>query len=453
MSELKVYIDFKSPYAFIAIDATHALEQEFGIEVDWYPLTLNIGSYLGTAKKDDTGKVTESKRSPRQWLAVKYAYKDARRYAELRGLTLKGTQKIWDSSLGAIGLLWAKGHGHDALKRYIDDTYERFWKRELDIEDVDVVIAQLQRAGCPLEGFAEFLRGEGRENHDKLQDEILDLGYYGVPTYVINGQSYFGRQHLPRVRWHLGGEVGSLPDIAYDTVSSRLQNRDLSTSDDTMTNETITNETITVYVSFDDLPSWLAINPLRQLVDDTGVQVEIKPLLSSLGALVNTNLKPGEDDPLAAYKSRRGKARKMASGRERQRMSDLLNISFKAAQRRIDPLPWSVGLVWLNELNTEFDVLLRYVESVFAHVYDLEAPRSGYQPVIDLFKTLGLENSGFEAFASNNEASVLASGEQILESGIFSAPAFVVAGEVFHGREHLALISWMFSAREGAPPV
>jgi len=90
---LKTYIDFKSPYAFIAKDATYQLEQDFDLEIDWYPLTLNIGSYLGTAKKDDSGKVTESSRSPRQWLAVKYAYKDARRYAELRGLTLKGTQK------------------------------------------------------------------------------------------------------------------------------------------------------------------------------------------------------------------------------------------------------------------------------------------------------------------------------------------------------------------------
>lgn len=216
-SPLKVYIDYKSPYAFIAKDATYQLEQEFGIEIDWYPLTLNIGSYLGTARKDDSGKVTESTRSPKQWLAVKYAYRDARRYAELRGLTLKGTQKIWDSSLAAIGLLWAKQQGHDELKRYTDITYERFWKRELDIEDPEVIIAQLTEAGCETGGFLEYLAGEGRDVHDRLQEEVLDAGYYGVPTYVIDGEVYFGRQHLPRVRWHLAGRAGPLPDIAYDS--------------------------------------------------------------------------------------------------------------------------------------------------------------------------------------------------------------------------------------------
>ena len=214
---LKVYIDFKSPYAFIAKDPIYALESAFDIEIDWYPLTLNIGSYLGTAKKDDSGKVVESNRSPRQWLAVKYAYKDARRYAELRGLTLKGTQKIWDSSLAAIGLLWAKQQGHDPLKRYIDSSYEKFWKRELDIEDPAVVMSQLEEAGCSTAGFTDFLEGEGRQIHDDLQDDILDAGLYGVPTFVIDGETYFGRQHLPRVRWHLSGKPGPLPDIAYDS--------------------------------------------------------------------------------------------------------------------------------------------------------------------------------------------------------------------------------------------
>ena len=218
MLKLEVYIDFKSPYAFIAKDPTYALEQKFKIEIDWYPLTLNIGSYLGTARTDASGKVIESNRSARQWMAVKYAYMDARRYANLRSLTLRGTQKIWDSSLAAIGILWAKQQGHDVLKTYIDITFDRFWKRELDIEDESIVTNLLREAGADTTGFTEYLHTSGREYHDQLQDEILDRGYFGVPTYVIDGEIYFGREHLPRVRWHLAGKPGSLPDVANDSV-------------------------------------------------------------------------------------------------------------------------------------------------------------------------------------------------------------------------------------------
>ncbi|MBL4681462.1 MAG: DsbA family protein [Pseudomonadales bacterium] len=216
MSKLEIYIDFKSPYAFIAKDANYALEEAYGIEIDWYPLTLNIKSYLGSAKKK-AGKVIESNRTSTQWLAVKYAYKDARRYASLRNLVLKGTEKIWDSSLAGIGLLWAKQQSRTGLKSYIDVVFERFWQRKLDIEDIDVIVSVLQAAGVDTAGFVKFALAEGRIIHDALQNEILEKGYYGVPTYVVDNEVYFGREHLPRVRWHLQGREGEFPDIAYDS--------------------------------------------------------------------------------------------------------------------------------------------------------------------------------------------------------------------------------------------
>lgn len=216
--KLEVYIDFKSPYAYIAKDPIFALEQSFNVQIEWFPLTLNIGSYLGTAKKNDAGKVVENNRSARQWIAVKYAYMDCRRYANTRGLTLRGTQKIWDSSLAGIGLLFAKERSPTSLKNYIDRVYEPFWRRELDIEDPLVVQSILHDAGCPIEGFGDYLAGEGRTVHDNLQEQILDLGYFGVPTFVIDDEVYFGREHLPRVRWHLNDRPGAMPDVAYDSV-------------------------------------------------------------------------------------------------------------------------------------------------------------------------------------------------------------------------------------------
>jgi len=215
---LTVYIDYKSPYAYIAKDPTYALEEEFGIEIDWFPLTLNIASYLGKASKDSSGKLSENQRSPRQWAVVKYAYYDARRYAGLRGLTLKGTQKIWDSSLAAIGMLWIKRKNRPALRAYTDRVFDRFWKRDLDIENEGVIESLLAQTGVDTSGFQAFLRGEGRLEHDQLQADIFERGLIGVPTYLIDDEVYFGREHLPRVRWHLSGKKGPPPDIAYDTV-------------------------------------------------------------------------------------------------------------------------------------------------------------------------------------------------------------------------------------------
>jgi 2-hydroxychromene-2-carboxylate isomerase len=211
---LIVYLDFKSPYAYLAKDPTYALENRYGIEIDWRPLTLNIGSYLGTAKVDDTGKVVEAKRTNRQWAAVKYAYHDAKRYARLRDLTLLGPRQIWDSSPGSIGMLWAKQQGREVLHHYMDLVFERFWRREFEIDNPDVVAAAISEAGGDAAGFPKFFAGEGRARHDALQDALHPAGIYGVPTYVINEEPFFGREHLPYVHWQLAGRNGPAPDVS-----------------------------------------------------------------------------------------------------------------------------------------------------------------------------------------------------------------------------------------------
>ena len=216
---LIVYLDFKSPYAYLAKDPTWQLEEDFGIEIDWRPLTLNIPSFLGSARVNDAGKVVEQNRTPRQWQGVRYAYMDAKRYARLKDIVLYGPKKIWDSSLASIGMLWMRETGRRELHSYMDIVYERFWKRDLDIEDAQVVADVVAEAGGDRDGYLEYLNGAGRQAHDELQASLHPAGIFGVPTYVVGGEVYFGREHLPMVRWLLGGRRGPAPDIAYDRFS------------------------------------------------------------------------------------------------------------------------------------------------------------------------------------------------------------------------------------------
>jgi 2-hydroxychromene-2-carboxylate isomerase len=147
---------------------------------------------------------------------VRYAYRDMRRYAERQGYMLKGTEKIWDSSIANIAILWVAQNARDRLAPYLDAVYPPFWRRELDIEDVAVIEAALRKADAPTKGFADFASGEGRAAHDTLQDQLHPAGIYGVPSFVFDGQVLFGREHLPFVSWHLDGREGASPDMAYE---------------------------------------------------------------------------------------------------------------------------------------------------------------------------------------------------------------------------------------------
>ena len=138
-----LYTDYKSPYAYLAKDPAYALEDIPGVKLHILPYVLNIPDFLGSAKLDEAGNVVEEQRSAHQWRRVKYSYMDCRRQARKQGLTIRGTVKIWDTVLGACGLLWARRQGEAVLRGYHDRVFERFWKRELDIEDIAVVTGVL----------------------------------------------------------------------------------------------------------------------------------------------------------------------------------------------------------------------------------------------------------------------------------------------------------------------
>jgi 2-hydroxychromene-2-carboxylate isomerase len=134
---------------------------------------------------------------------------DCRREANLRGLTIRGTRKIWDSSLANIGLLYAKAQG--VLRGYHDRVFERFWRRELDIEDVKVLAALLDECGADGSRFPDFAAAEGRKQLAAVQLEAEAAGVFGVPSFLLeDGDLYWGREHLPRIKELLqGGQKAS----------------------------------------------------------------------------------------------------------------------------------------------------------------------------------------------------------------------------------------------------
>ncbi len=164
------------------------------IRVDWRPLTLDIPSYLGSARLDDKGKVAEANRMPSQWRNVRYAYHDA----------MQNIYRAPDSSLAGMGMLAARAHSEGALRNHLDRAFGQYWEDGLDIEDADVVSGLLSAAG--VEAFepdaAQF---------NALQESLSLAGVLETPAYLVDGDIFLGRAHLPMVRWILTGRTGASP--------------------------------------------------------------------------------------------------------------------------------------------------------------------------------------------------------------------------------------------------
>jgi len=200
---ITLYSDYKSPYAYLAVAAADRLARDFGADIQWRPYILDIPAYLGAAQVDDVGNVLAEERNAHQWRRVKYSYMDVRRYANREGLTIRGPRKIFNSMIAGVGMLYAQAHG--AFRPYHDLVFERFFKRELEIEDTAAVGAVLAEAGADTTDWHVYAAGDGPTEVRRIQSAAEEQGVFGVPTFVLDEEIFWGREHLPVIEEMLAG--------------------------------------------------------------------------------------------------------------------------------------------------------------------------------------------------------------------------------------------------------
>ena len=83
------------------------------------------------------------------------------------------------------------------FRRYHDTVFERFWRRELDIESAAAIAAVLDEAGAP--GFVEWA-DHGLAEVAKVVTDAEAQGVFGVPSFIVSGELFWGREHLPDIR-------------------------------------------------------------------------------------------------------------------------------------------------------------------------------------------------------------------------------------------------------------
>jgi len=189
--EIPVYIDFKSPYAYLAVKPLRAMALEYDLSVDWRPYNLPIGDYLGELET----------RNDHQWRRVRYSYMDVRRLANQRGVTVLGPRKLFDSTISSIGLLFAKREG--VADRYIAIVFERFFKRDLDIENTDAVAAVLEECGANGPAFHDYLAEDGADAFKNLMEDAHLGGIFGVPSMLLDDELFWGTERMELLKERL----------------------------------------------------------------------------------------------------------------------------------------------------------------------------------------------------------------------------------------------------------
>jgi 2-hydroxychromene-2-carboxylate isomerase len=179
--EVKMYSDFKSPYAFLAFDPAFALEDKYRVKLKWKPFQLRLKG------KGERSQYSEYK--------VKYSYMDARRWANMRGgLMLRGPLKIFDTGPALIGGLYAEKHGK--LREYGNKVFELFFKRELAADEADAIAALIAGLGLSDQGYRDFLAADGAAEYEHAQDDAVADQVFGVPMFFFANEPFWGYDRM-----------------------------------------------------------------------------------------------------------------------------------------------------------------------------------------------------------------------------------------------------------------
>ncbi|MEE8311745.1 MAG: DsbA family protein, partial [Candidatus Binatia bacterium] len=177
VQEVKLYFDYKSPFAYLAKDPAFALPDRYRVEVRWIPFILRI-----------KGKGERSVYSERK---VRYSYMDARRAANRRGgFTIRGPRKIYDSTPALIGGLFAQRAGF--FPAFTDAVFRKFFEHELEIDVPEDVAAVLEELGGSADDYLGYLRGEGAAQLEACLEEANADSIFGVPLFVFGGEQFWG---------------------------------------------------------------------------------------------------------------------------------------------------------------------------------------------------------------------------------------------------------------------
>lgn len=180
--EVKLYFDYKSPFAFLAMAPALELPRRFRVQVRWIPFVLRI-----------KGKGERSVYSERK---VRYSYMDARRWANKQGgLTIRGPLKVYDSRPALVGALFAQRHG--LFAEYTSAVFTRFFERLLEIDRPEAVAGLIAELGGSPSGYRAYAEGAGPSALEACLDEADSDGIFGVPTFVFRGELFWGHDRLP----------------------------------------------------------------------------------------------------------------------------------------------------------------------------------------------------------------------------------------------------------------
>jgi len=182
------YFTTVSPWAYIGHAPFVAIAREHNLPADWRP--VNLGEIF-----PQTGGLPLAKRPPAR---QRYRMLELQRWREKRGMNFSLHPKHWpfDCALADRSIIALAETGENP-SNFIGKVFKAVFEEERDCTDERVLAEILRSCGHSSESILAAARSQEIEAAYKANiAEALGAGVFGSPSYVLDGELFWGQDRL-----------------------------------------------------------------------------------------------------------------------------------------------------------------------------------------------------------------------------------------------------------------
>jgi len=193
---IRFYLDFISPYAWLALMRSKSFAEEHGIRWDVFPVVyaalLDVHDLVGPAE-------SEAKR--------RYTFHDVARLAQVLGLKFVGPPCHPFRSLESLRTLFLFRRDPQALELAMRLAHT-CWGEGRDLSDLGVLRAVVDEVGLDATDLDERITTpETKRGLRALTEDAITRGVFGVPTFLRGKEMFWGHDRLDQLAASLAGET------------------------------------------------------------------------------------------------------------------------------------------------------------------------------------------------------------------------------------------------------
>lgn len=195
---LEFIVDFASPNAYLANQVLPDILARTGATLSYTPCLLG-GIFKGTGNRAPMVQYAD--------IPAKLAYEhlEMRRFIAAHGLVRFAMNPHFPVNTLTLMRAAVAAQMDGMLDRFVDIGLRAMWEDGENMGDADVIARVLTQGG--LDGAALVARTQDQAVKDRLAAQTQDAvarGVFGIPTFFVGTEMFFGKDRLAQVEAALG---------------------------------------------------------------------------------------------------------------------------------------------------------------------------------------------------------------------------------------------------------